>query len=58
MPICPPKLSEERAITERWELVVGKALKDWVTRVMRTTGKTRAEARYAILEKINSADLL
>lgn len=55
MPICPPKTPKDR---DRWEEIAGKALKDWVTRVMKTTHKTRAEARYAILKKINGADLL
>jgi hypothetical protein len=40
----------------RWEHVAGKALKDWVTRVMIQTGKTRAEARVAILDKITNAN--
>ncbi len=30
MPVCPPRSDEERQ-SDRWEYVVGKALKDWVT---------------------------
>jgi hypothetical protein len=57
MPDCPPRTSKERE-SDRWEYVAGKALKDWVTRAMKLTGKSRAEARHAILEKINEADPL
>src|SRR5277367_3825987 len=57
MPDCPPRSSEERK-SDRWEYTAGKALKDWVTRAMKKTGKNRAEARFAILEKINEADQL
>jgi len=57
MPECPPRTAKERE-SDRWEYVAGKALKDWVTRAMKLTGKSRAEARYAILEKINEADPL
>jgi len=57
MPICPPKSAEKRATeSSRWEHVVGKALKDWTSRVMKTTRMTRAEARQAILEKIQESN--
>jgi hypothetical protein len=36
---------------QRWEFVVGKALKDWATVIMHE-GHTRAEARQMILEEI------
>lgn len=56
MPVCPPISPENRAKIDRWELVVGKALKDWVTRVMKNEGLTRAEAREVILERIRELD--
>ena len=56
MPSCPPISAEERAKIDRWELVVGKALKDWATRIMENTGMTRAEARGVILRKIAEMD--
>lgn len=54
MPDCPPKASEERGT--RFELQAGKAVKDWVTRVMKQTRMTRREARIVVLEKINGAN--
>lgn len=57
MPVCPPKSAEERANERnRWESIVGKALKDWTSRVMMQTHMTRAEARQAILEKIQESN--
>jgi hypothetical protein len=53
MPICPPK-TEERT---RWENVIGKPTKDLVTRVMRQTGETRAEARVWVLNVITKLDV-
>lgn len=38
---------------QRWEFVIGKALKDWATQIMHE-GHTRAEAREMILEEIKS----
>lgn len=38
----------------RFEVVSGKALKDWVTAVMKTTGWNRAQSREFILERIRS----
>lgn len=38
MPICPTKTIEQRQHEDRWELVVGKELKDWATRVMQRDG--------------------
>lgn len=58
MPDCPPISPEERAATERWERVVGKALKDWVTRVMKRDNKTREEARATVLAAIQIADYI
>jgi hypothetical protein len=55
MPVCPPKSQEQRDETSRWELVVGKALKDWTTRMMQSEGVTRAEARQIVLGVINKA---
>ncbi len=48
MPDCPPKTEADR---KRWENVVGKALKDWTTALMRF-GMTRAEARDIVLSDI------
>lgn len=56
MPICPPRSEKERE-SDRWEYVAGKALKEWVTRVTRQTKKNRREARAAILDKIENANL-
>jgi hypothetical protein len=55
MPVCPPRTPEERK-SDRWENVVGKALKDWVTRVMKRDGSTRDEARATVLAAIQGAD--
>lgn len=38
---------------KRWEYVVGKALKDWASRIMEE-GHTRAEARGMILQEIKN----
>lgn len=54
MPSCPPKTDNDR---NRWENVAGKALKDWVTRVMLKEGKTRDEARKVVLERITAANV-
>jgi hypothetical protein len=51
MPDCPPRSVEERS-SDRWEYVVGKALKDWVTAVMIEKRITRAEARLVVLAEI------
>ena len=51
MPDCPHRTAEERK-HDRWELVVGKALKDWVTAVMLEKKLTRAEARLVVLAEI------
>lgn len=56
MPPCPPKTLEQRQNDTRWEHVVGKALKDWVTRRMIKYGQTRAQARADILVLINEKD--
>jgi hypothetical protein len=45
MPVCLAKNPEQREHEYRWELVVGKELKDWATRVMRRDGISRKEAR-------------
>jgi len=51
MPICPPRSSKERE-SDRWENVVGKALKDWVTRTMEKRSLTREQARKHVLDEI------
>jgi hypothetical protein len=51
MPICPPRPKEERK-KDRWENVVGKALKNWVTAVMEKRGVTREVARKIVLDDI------
>lgn len=52
MPVCPPRSAENRA-RDRWEYVVGKALKDYVTVVMASRrGLSRAEARKIVLQEI------
>lgn len=56
MPNCPPKTLAERMEDnanpgERWEFVVGKALKDWATALMQF-GMTREEARAIVLSDI------
>ena len=51
MPDCPPRNADERK-SDRWEMVVGKALKDWVTAVMMERKITRAEAREFVLAEI------
>jgi hypothetical protein len=51
MPVCPPKSPKERE-SDRWENVVGKALKDWITSVMKRDKLTRAEARVKVLLQI------
>jgi hypothetical protein len=53
MPICPPKTDEQR---DRWENQVGKALKDWVTRIMAHDGISRAHARELVLHRITLLD--
>jgi hypothetical protein len=56
MPICLAKTPEQREHEDRWELIVGKELKDWATRVMKRDGISRKEARMYLLNKINSMD--
>lgn len=56
MPNCPPKTLQERMEdgnngSDRWEFVVGKALKDWATALMQF-GMTREEARDIVLSEI------
>jgi hypothetical protein len=51
MPECPHRSDEERK-SDRWEYVVGKALKDWVTAVMVEKRITRADARVLVLAEI------
>lgn len=51
MPECPSRSDEERK-SDRWEFVVGKALKDWVTAVMLEKRMTRADARELVLAEI------
>ena len=58
MPVCPQISPEDRAKMDRWENVVGKALKDWVTRIMERDGKTRSEARGTVLAAIQIADYI
>ena len=41
-------------MSDRWEFVVGKALKDWTTAVMLEKKITRAEAREFVLGEIRS----
>jgi hypothetical protein len=48
VPNCPPKTDADR---NRWENVVGKALKDWTTALM-GFGMTRKEARVCVLSEI------
>jgi hypothetical protein len=48
MPNCPPKTDAQR---NRWENVIGKALKDWTTTLMQF-GMTREEARDIVLSDI------
>jgi len=52
MPVCPPISAQEREKGDRWEHVVGKAVKDWVTATMQKRGVTRAEARKIVLDDI------
>jgi hypothetical protein len=56
MPVCPPRSAEERK-SDRWENVVGKALKDWVTATMVKRGVTREEARKIVLDDIKISTL-
>jgi hypothetical protein len=62
MPYTAPKTPEEREHAKntehgwRWELVVGKELKDWATRVMVRDGISRKEARQYLLKKIERMD--
>lgn len=42
----------ENPDSDRWEYVVGKALKDYATALMGVLGKTRAEARELILHRL------
>ena len=51
MPVCPPKTEAERE-AGRWEFVVGKALKDYVTIMMVARGLCRDEARKIVLQEI------
>jgi hypothetical protein len=51
MPDCPPRSADERK-GDRWENVVGKALKDWVTAVMVKKSLTRDQARLYVLGEI------
>lgn len=53
MPECPPRSEAERT-SDRWENVVGKSLKDWVTAVMATRKITRDEARKVVLTEIKA----
>jgi len=50
MPECTSRTAEERT-DDRWERIVGKALKDWVTALMRH-GFTRKQARNLVLDEI------
>ena len=57
MPDCPPKtlaerMDDENNLSTRWEYVVGKALKTWVTSVMEKRKITRDEARKIVLDEI------
>jgi hypothetical protein len=57
MPDCPPKtlaerMDDETNVSTRWEFVVGKALKDWVTATMLKRKVTRDEARKIVLDEI------
>lgn len=56
MPVCLAKTPEQREHEDRWELIVGKELKDWATRVMKRDGISRKDARVYLLNKINSMD--
>lgn len=56
MPVCPPRSEDERK-NDRWEYVVGKALKDWVTATMAKRGVTREEARKIVLDDIKISTL-
>lgn len=51
MPDCPPRSEKERE-SDRWEFVVGKALKDWVTAIMVKRNLTRELARKYVLDEI------
>lgn len=55
MPEMPVLTPEERAKNTRWENVSGKALKDWVTRIMLQNRMTRADARIVVLCHIDAA---
>lgn len=54
MPVCPPKSATDRT-SERFENTAGKALKDWVTALMKQDGSTRAEARGKVLRLLKEA---
>ncbi len=57
MPPMPTLTSEDRAKITRWEHVVGKALKDWTTRIMIQQGVNREEARQIALKRIEQMDV-
>lgn len=52
MPKMPILTDEQRSHMDRWERVSGKALKDWVTAIMKRMGTTRDEARGVVLRII------
>ena len=45
-----------RRLRTRWESRAGKALKNWVSFMMKHQGLTRAQAREIILRKLESKD--
>lgn len=45
-----------RRLCTRWENRAGKALKDWVSFIMKHQGLTRAEARELVLRKLEARD--